>query len=169
MAQQTIDPTKSFSFTNNGAETSNGEKCESNFDELYTATAAASAGLAAVKRQAITIALSEWELDARFGYGRMPVEGPVVGIHWGAHSNAVAAGVVTGEVEGGGNRLDNGAIDLKTGINEQLKSHELTATTANLTLAAGSLIRVVADGSVSGPASGAEGLTCIVTYDVALD
>jgi hypothetical protein len=102
-----------------------------------------------------------WTGDARYGFARAPVAGTVTRIEFVAHSNASAAGAVSGAVTGGANNLLASSVDLKTGINDTLKAATLTATTAHLTLAAGALIKVAATG---GTVTGGAGLTCIITY-----
>lgn len=109
----------------------------------------------------IPLANDAWTGDARYGYARVPVAGAVTRIDFVAVSNASAAGAVSGAVTGAGNSLLASSVDLKSGINDTLKSGTLTATTAHLTLAAGSLIKVAATGAT---VTGGAGLTCIVTF-----
>lgn len=109
----------------------------------------------------LSFANASWTGDNRYAFGRMPVAGTVVSIHWVAKTNASAAGTVVGSINGGANALQSANIDLKTGINDTLKAASLTATAAHLTLAAGALLAATATGST---VTGGAGLTCIVTY-----
>lgn len=123
------------------------------------------ADIAATRQAARAVELSfsndDWTGDARYAFGRMPVAGTVVSIHWVAKTNSSAAGTVVGSINGGANALQSANIDLKTGTNDTLKAASLTATTANRTLAAGALLAATAAGAT---VTGGAGLACIVTY-----
>lgn len=121
--------------------------------------------IAATRRASRSVELSfandAWTGNARYAFARMPVAGTVASIHWVAKNNASAAGAVSGSLVGALNSLQQADVDLKTGINDTLKAATLTASTANLTLAAGALLAATAAGTT---VTGGAGLTCIVTY-----